>query len=715
MFSIKIGVLSLLVICVFISSIVCVISDSDDSYAVEYTNPSDGLTYDLEIGDPNEASVVAWDSKIKNVVIPSKIVVDNVEYNVSSISATVFAGKDLESVNIGSNVSIPGSSFKGCTGLKSVVIEEGIDTIDASAFSDCTSLKEVAIPNSVKIIGENAFCNTGIVKIDLSHVETIKMGAFKSCSDLSMVLELPSIISLGVSCFESTRIAECIFGSNLQSIGNMAFKSTLIEEFNIPDSFSGSITQNPNSFWWPLSLKAMNFSDNAMYCSVDGVVYTKNMASLVLMPASKTGDCEVLAKPSSIYTIYQSHLDKLSFSSDVSSIPNGSLGNNYFKEVVFPDSITTISRLFKECPQLESVVLPKVTSISSSFMYCPELKELTIPAVKTITTSFIECPNLELKLPDTIENMKIDNIENRKSNNIHIGYYAFNVKSIQFPKELSPSFSITLYNYDTNILRVDPSRLLTISELNGKVVDVVSYMGEHDSLRETMMGYCFYKNGTIYVCPYYTINVEDAILKDEEGNVIAKISYLAGTEITYPVPPKEGYVGVWKKEHQSQDYYIPHYIRAYNVSFVDELDNELMKIEFNEEEGTSMPDIPTKEGYVGMWEEISSNKYKLCYAPILYTAKFVDEAGNTVGETEFTVRDKILDEPEVPVKEGYDGSWTYEIKAGNMVVKPNYVASEENGSEEEDSDNGSNTMIYVAAAVVVVIIAAIAIAYVKRN
>ena len=63
----------------------------------------------------------------------------------------------------------PGA-FDGCTGLKSLVIEEGAKKIGKRAFYECTGLQgELRIPNSVPEIGEDAFTSTNFDKISVDN------------------------------------------------------------------------------------------------------------------------------------------------------------------------------------------------------------------------------------------------------------------------------------------------------------------------------------------------------------------------------------------------------------------------------------------------------------------------------------------------------------------------------------------------------------------
>ena len=48
-------------------------------------------------------------------------------------------------------------TFKDCTSLESIVISNGVTSIESSAFENCTSLKSITIPDSVTSIGYFTF------------------------------------------------------------------------------------------------------------------------------------------------------------------------------------------------------------------------------------------------------------------------------------------------------------------------------------------------------------------------------------------------------------------------------------------------------------------------------------------------------------------------------------------------------------------------------
>ena len=125
--------------------------------------------------------------------------------------------------------SISANAFNHCDKLASVIMPDGVMTIENNAFYRCTKLAGIAIPDGVTSIGENAFEYCSLLpSIDLPNsVTTIGSSAFQSCTGLNGALTLPN---------------------NLTSLGNGAFsgcnniEGTLI----IPD---GVTSISPNTFY----------------------------------------------------------------------------------------------------------------------------------------------------------------------------------------------------------------------------------------------------------------------------------------------------------------------------------------------------------------------------------------------------------------------------------------------------------------------------------
>ena len=94
------------------------------------------------------------------------------------------------------------------------------------------------------------------------------------------------------------------------------------------------------------------------------------------------------------------------------------------KSVKIVGSIKTIeNRMFSSCVALENVTIPEgVIEIGdSAFSFCNSLKTITIPnSVKKIgILSFNDCTSLDIKIPDSVEEIKSGAFDNVK----HIEYH----------------------------------------------------------------------------------------------------------------------------------------------------------------------------------------------------------------------------------------------------------------------------------------------------
>lgn len=115
--------------------------------------------------------------------------------------------------------------FENCYGLKTIVIPEGIESINTKAFMHCSSLEEITLPSTVKYIYSEAFAFcTSLKKIVLPEgLISIDDKAFVGCEALKSI-ELPSTLKeIGSSAFQGTGLESIVLPETLEKIASGLF------------------------------------------------------------------------------------------------------------------------------------------------------------------------------------------------------------------------------------------------------------------------------------------------------------------------------------------------------------------------------------------------------------------------------------------------------------------------------------------------------------
>lgn len=132
-------------------------------YVTEKTVMTSGLSFKTNTTN-GTATVVGYTGTDVDVTIPSYFTSGNVAYKVTGLSASAFAGKNVQSVFLSDYITVlPDGAFKDCTQLEEV---SGYYTkIGSEAFSGCTALKKYNVTASITEIGENAFAGVGEINV----------------------------------------------------------------------------------------------------------------------------------------------------------------------------------------------------------------------------------------------------------------------------------------------------------------------------------------------------------------------------------------------------------------------------------------------------------------------------------------------------------------------------------------------------------------------
>lgn len=156
------------------------------------------------------------------------------------------------------------------------------------------------------------------------------------------------------------------------------------------------------------------------YKTVDGILYSVDMKTLILCPAGKTGEVTI---PDGVERIrkqafFGSKISKVVFPDSLVRLQNEAFyGCENLKEIDFGNGIEQIGgaenkHIFSGCPVEKLIFPPQVKEIGiSAFYSCGELKEIIFEeGLKYIREgAFKNCPKLtEVNLPESIKNVGLD-------------------------------------------------------------------------------------------------------------------------------------------------------------------------------------------------------------------------------------------------------------------------------------------------------------------
>jgi hypothetical protein len=116
-----------------------------------------GLKYTSAGASTGSVRLVGYFVKpVGELVVPPSVYYGGSEYRVECVAKSAFSGcKGITSVVLGANTEL--HAFYKCSGIKSLTVCEGVETIGVSAFAYCSGLEHVEIASSVSKIGGNAF------------------------------------------------------------------------------------------------------------------------------------------------------------------------------------------------------------------------------------------------------------------------------------------------------------------------------------------------------------------------------------------------------------------------------------------------------------------------------------------------------------------------------------------------------------------------------
>ena len=339
-------------------------------------------------------------------------------------------------------------AFRYCTALTSIALPSSLQQINALCFQSCKTLSELCLPEGLTTIDYAAFNLSGLTAIHLpATLMSLGEMAFYGCTSLNEITVAEGntafIVQDGVLYnSDITQLYLCpadrteplVIPDTVTYLGDEGLANcTKLTGLTIPDNLRWS--SNALSFCNGL-LNLHVYDSNPKYAEVDGVLFSKDLLTLVQFPCGRTGSYAI---PDGTVTVGYAAFGRMEnpmivTMPDTVEVISGSAFSysTGLTQLTLSGKLREIyAHAFNGCEQMENVVLPEtLTSLGyDSFNGCLHITEITIPSqITSISMStFTFCTRLEkvvLEGPVTA-----------------IGSYAFawcvSLESINFPEELT--------------------------------------------------------------------------------------------------------------------------------------------------------------------------------------------------------------------------------------------------------------------------------------
>lgn len=260
--------------------------------------------------------------------------------------------------------------------LESLILPNGITSTVyrgdvESGFSESENLKTLVLPNGLK-----------------------EIGGFNSCENLSDLVLPEGLTTINIYAFSGCRsITSIHIPSTVKELHGSSFSGCSISKYEVDE-------------------------ENPYYIAIDGVIYSKDLNTLIAFPSDYPEKQFVVPSTTKVIddsAFMDSHVNTVILPNSLTEIRKHAFAFSSIRRLTIPNSVTSIGELtFRHCYQLEQLVLSNslLTIPEQMVTSCSKLKTLEIPpSVKYLHYSaFAWCDLEHLILNNGLEEITDDGV-----------------------------------------------------------------------------------------------------------------------------------------------------------------------------------------------------------------------------------------------------------------------------------------------------------------
>lgn len=398
------------------------------------------------------------------VIVPDSVQYEGNWYHVTEVGNNAFQQSYVRSVTLPESVTKIGTdAFRSATNLQSINIPSGVTYIEDKTFAGCNSLPVI---NGIRYADTYLLATTDKTQSNYTISEGTKWiaeEAFKDCSAATSITLPSSILSIGTSAFRGcTSLTSVTIENNPRytSVDGILYTAALDTILCYPSGREEEDIVIPDHV---TVVAAGAYADNT---HIKSLQVPENVTKIV--STAFTG-CDSLTKltiasPSIVETNYDRYIGNGFFSIFGSQVSGTTLA-----ECIIESPVSAIGKAcFEYCGNLRKVTLPEGLKRieEDAFLYCSKLREINLPeSMKSIgTEAFMGCSELSnIHLSDSLTSL---------------GTYAFygcsSLTNVHIPSSLTTlsnsvfrGAGLRYIHIPSNITTIEPGAFMACKQLQG--------------------------------------------------------------------------------------------------------------------------------------------------------------------------------------------------------------------------------------------------------